>query len=321
MLISIIVPIYNVENYLTECIESILKQEFDECEIVLVDDGSTDKSGKICDEYAKKYDNVKVIHKKNGGLSDARNEGLKEATGKYILFVDSDDYIGNQSLKKIESSLSKFEYNIDVMFLEAIKVFPDGTRCSMGDGYIAEKINGKSKEKVMQHIAELPKFPGSACTKLIKRELFEKYSIYFEKGLLSEDIEWTVRLLKAANSFAYCDFPYYFYRQGRTGSITNTASRRNIEDILQTIKKWSSKDMTVPYQREINSFMAYEYIVVLFNYAKLNKDNRTELYDEVKKVKWVIKYGISKKERMIRIVTSVFGIRITAWLLKKYKKY
>ena len=93
MLISIIVPVYNVENYLKECIDSILRQEFRDYEIILVDDGSKDDSGKICDEYGKKYSFISVIHKKNGGLSDARNFGLKIAKGEYILFIDSDDYI------------------------------------------------------------------------------------------------------------------------------------------------------------------------------------------------------------------------------------
>ena len=93
MLFSIILPIYNVENYLCECVDSILNQTYKDYEIILVDDGSKDKSPHICDELAHKYDCIKVIHKKNGGLSDARNAGTKEAIGKYIVYIDSDDYI------------------------------------------------------------------------------------------------------------------------------------------------------------------------------------------------------------------------------------
>ena len=97
-LVSIIVPVYNVENYLTECIESTLKQTYHNVEIILIDDGSTDRSGKICDTYANKDNRIKVFHKKNGGLSDARNMGIGKVTGEYIYFLDSDDILDRKSV-------------------------------------------------------------------------------------------------------------------------------------------------------------------------------------------------------------------------------
>ncbi len=319
MLISIIVPVYNVEHYIRECIASILNQDFDDYEIILVDDGSKDDSGKICDEYAEKYENISVIHKANGGLSDARNAGLRVSVGEYILFVDSDDYIGNNSLKAIVDCLQKDGRQIDVMFLEAMKFFPDGKQYPMGDGYIADRINGCSKTEVMSHLAQLPKFPGSACTKLLRRKLLEQNNLYFENGLFSEDIEWTIRLLKVTQVFAYCDVMYYFYRQSRAGSITNTANIKNVESILSTIEKWSSVDLSIPYQKEINSFLAYEYIVVLFNYANLNKREKHGVYERIKNLRWITQFGISKKESLVKCSVPLLVIRGTALLLKIYR--
>ena len=119
MLISFIVPIYNVEKYLNECVDSILSQDFEDYEIILIDDGSTDNSGAICDEYARRYENIIVKHKLNGGLSDARNAGIELANGKYVLFVDSDDYIGKNSISAIVNCLNEQKKTIDVVFLDA----------------------------------------------------------------------------------------------------------------------------------------------------------------------------------------------------------
>ena len=199
--ISIVVPIYNTAQYLCQCIDSILNQEFKDYEIILVDDGSTDTSPMICDYYAHMYGFITVIHKKNGGLSDARNEGIKHASGQYILFIDSDDYIFNNSLSHISNTID--ESHIDVIFLEAVKVYPDNTIINLNDGYKKEYIYEKSQIDVLKHISNLPKFPGSACTKLVKRTLISDNKLYFERGLLSEDIDWTIRLLLSAHNFNY----------------------------------------------------------------------------------------------------------------------
>ena len=169
MLISFVIPVYNVEKYLNECVDSVITQNFRDLEIILVDDGSPDGSGQICDQYAEKYGFVTVIHKTNGGLSDARNAGINAASGDYILFLDSDDYIANGSIAAIADYILKF--SPDVVFLNAKKVFPDGRIVPIGDDYNAEKINGKDKKTVMKHLASLPKYPGSACTKAIRRQL------------------------------------------------------------------------------------------------------------------------------------------------------
>ena len=152
--ISIIIPVYNVENYLRQCIESILEQEYEEKEIILVDDGSTDNSGSICDEYADKYENVLVIHKENGGLSDARNVGLAKAAGEYVLFVDSDDFVEENSLSPIVEIVNANP--VDVVLLEAQKYYADGTNIPMCDGISKEMVYKKAKKDTVIEEIILP---------------------------------------------------------------------------------------------------------------------------------------------------------------------
>lgn len=319
MLISFVIPVYNVEKYLNECLESVISQNFNDYEVILVDDGSADNSGRICDEYADKYDFISVIHKVNGGLSDARNAGLNAASGEYVLLLDSDDYIAEGSLSAIAKTISDFLP--DVVFLNAKKFYPDGKTVPLGDGYNAEKINGKSKDEIMAHLASLPKYPGSACTKAIRRGLIIDNSLFFEKGLLSEDIDWTIRLFKVAEKFAFCDIDYYYYRQRRAGSITNTKTVKNVQCLLYIIKKWASKDMKRSYQKEINAFLAYEYMISLLCYVNLNKEEQKLLLADFKSYKWVLKFGNTKKIRLVRLFSLFFGISLTSKFLRVAHKY
>ena len=315
MLISFIIPVYNVENYITECVNSILKQNFCDYEIILVDDGSTDSSGVICERFAELNNRIHVIHKRNGGLSDARNAGIKEAKGEYILFVDSDDYIAENSVNNIFKMLEKTK-NVDVMFLNAEKFYPDGKRESLGDGYNSDCIIEKEKAQVMQHLASLPKFPGSACTKLIKKAVIDDNNLYFEKNLISEDIDWTIGMLCAANSFSYCDCPYYNYRQKRKGSITNTSSVKSVKGLLFTIEKWSSRDLTKPFQKEINSFLAYEYMIALYNYVYLPLSDKKTVKKKLKKYGWLLKYGQSSKTKICNLCYTCAGLKGTSLALR-----
>ena len=183
MLISIIVPVYNIEEYLPRCVESILKQTYSNLELILVDDGSTDTSGSICDEYAKKDQRIRVIHKKNGGSSSARNEGIKIALGEYLGFVDSDDYIDDQG-----------------NLMQEICKMPDDIIKYTADEFLRE---------LLLHIGDC-----SFCTKLLKRDLF--FEKQFPEGVLNEDFHLLVKMLcngESVVSLPYCGY-HVFYRIG-----------------------------------------------------------------------------------------------------------
>lgn len=315
MQFSIIVPVYNIEKFINKCVESIQEQNFKDCEVILVDDGSIDKSAAICDELEKRYSNISVIHKANGGLSDARNAGIKVAKGKYILFIDGDDYIGKDSLFEIDRNIKKSNSEVDLIFLEAFKVFPSGRITRLDDVYCEKYIVCQNKDVVLKYLSTRNKFPGSACTKAIRRKFIIDNALYFQKDLLSEDIDWTIRVLNKAQSFSYCSFPYYFYRQEREGSITNKVSVRTVKSLLFIIRKWANTFINESYQREINAFLAYEYMITLYYYGILNRNDRNMLKKDMSEYRWIMNYGKTKKIVLIRIMCQLLGIQITSKIL------
>ena len=209
--ISIVVPIYNVEKYLKECIESILIQTYKNLEIILVDDGATDSSGSICDEYKQKDNRIKVIHKKNGGLSDARNAGIEVATGEYISFIDSDDYIANDMYELLYKDIKNEK--ADISCCSCFLVYKNRIDYGKADYY--EVMNS---QRAIELLCTMGYMGVSAYAKLYKTELFQ--NIRYPKGKISEDIYTTYKLFDKANKIIYNSIPKYYYRQ-RKGSITN----------------------------------------------------------------------------------------------------
>ena len=311
--ISFIIPVYNVEKYIRQCVNSILRQDYKDFEIILVDDGSIDNSGLICDNLEKHNKVVRVIHQENRGLSEARNTGIIHATGEYVLFVDGDDFIGKNSLSEIIKVLNKYPSS-DVMFLESLKYYPNKKTVSFGEGLSVTGINGKEKKDVLQHLSCLPKFPGSACTKLVRRSMIINNNLYFEKDLLSEDIRWTVLLLQTANHYSYCDKNYYYYRQNRIGSITNKTSLKQMQDLLNTVAMFVNKDTSKDYQSIINSFMAYEYMNVLWGYSRLGR-NKRKIKDRVKAYSWILVYSKDKRACIINYFLKILGLNATSLTL------
>lgn len=323
-LFSIIVSVYNVEQYLVQCVESILIQSFKSYEIILVNDGSTDGSPSICDKYSIKYRNIKTIHKDNGGVSDARNVGIQQAIGDYILFIDSDDFIAENSLQIITNTIAE-KPDVDVVFLKAIKYFEDGRKIPLGDGYIKSNITSKSQREVFQHIATLPKYPGSSCTKLVRRNIIVGNNLYYEKGRTAEDLDWCMQLFLKAKSFNFCDFNYYFYRQQRQGSITNSVTLKKVEDLLYVIKKWTKQAQNDFELSDICDFIyscaAYEYLVFLPLYAQLKLNEKLSIKKEVNSLSWLLQYRSDKRTMSVKLFLKVFGIDFTSSLLRLYLQY
>ena len=210
-LISVIVPIYKVEKYLSKCVDSVVNQTYKNLEIILVDDGSPDNCPKICDEYAKQDSRIKVIHKENGGLSDARNAGMKIATGEYVAFIDSDDYISDDFIETLYTTM-KAE-NSDIVECDIVK-FEDGTPP------VIEKenceVNSFLTEKGLSLLIAENKFHQHVWNKLYKSEIALK--IPFAKGKLNEDEFWTYQIFGQAEKVTKINKSMYFYLQ-RSGSI------------------------------------------------------------------------------------------------------
>lgn len=228
-LISIIVPVYKVERYLDKCVKSILSQTFTDFELILVDDGSPDQCGKMCDEYAKMDDRVKVIHKENGGISDARNAGIDIACGDFISFVDSDDYI-SRDMYEILYNLIK-TYNADISMCNYYRISEDG---KIQQGKVRDMVQCFNKETALKELLLERIFGNHVWGRLYKKELFS--NIRFPKGVNYEDIGITFLLFAKCNNIVYSNKKKYFYVT-REGNITGTKSESNIRDYMNMTKR------------------------------------------------------------------------------------
>lgn len=248
-LVSVIVPIYNVEQYLNKCVESIINQTYRHLEVILVDDGSPDRCGEICQEFARKDARIKVLHKKNGGLSDARNAGLEIATGKYVLFTDSDDYIKKDLVEKCVDAAESNKSDM-VIF--------DFLRIEEG---VEELVSVDIEKSGVYTLKEEPKLlfgSPSAGNKLFRRDLFVTTGICFPVGKYYEDLGTIPKLLLLANRITYLKEAFYYYII-RPGSIMTAAKfEKNYTDRTEMINGilnfYEEKKQYQTYYKELEYF-------------------------------------------------------------------
>lgn len=318
--LSIIIPVYNVQNYIDDCIKSIVEQNADNVEIILVNDGSTDHSGEKCDYWKDQYSFIRAVHKENGGPSSARNAGIESAAGDYILFVDSDDKIEKGSLEAIQRCIS--ESYADHIFLKGKKYYPNGKEVPLDDPIHRQDIKGKDGTEVVKYIAGLVRYPGSACTKAYSREFLNKNQLRFPSDRrLAEDLGFTLRCILSAKSFDVCEHDYYLYRQSREGSRTSAStginkSFWNLAIFIRESIDLLSRDHEPKGVKEkyALSVVAYEYSVALLLLCSVT-ERINEAYQLMKEWKWLKHYLVSKRGKVISLMLSVFGIRTTSKIL------
>lgn len=323
-MISFIVPVYNVEKYLDKCVRSVLNSGFNKnCELILVDDGSTDDSGMICDQYTD--DNIIVVHKQNGGLASARNAGMEHANGKYIAFVDSDDYIADKSVSNILAALRENK-GADILFMQGDKVFPNGKETSLGDDIKDEDLKGKTKKEVLKFLACGNKFSGSACTKVFKTAFLRRNGIQFpDDNRYGEDLIFVLKCIYQADEYGATNFPYYKYRQQRQGSITNTVSEKSYWDYFLFLRDsallLTKNGVAIDcYAGLCMSFVAYEYSLQVWSYGRRSDESKQKAKKLLDEYRWVMKYAGSNRAKVISIITNIFGYNIASHILTYGKK-
>lgn len=312
MKFSIIVPIYNVERYLEECLKSLINQSYKNIEIILVNDGSTDNSETICQEYKLKDKRVKYIKKKNGGLSSARNEGLKCATGEYYLFVDSDDYVStklceilNEIITKEKADLVQYEFQ---KFLDGEKAIDKNN-----DKYlISNKFNSDNS---YQNYLLSENIKREAWNKAYKKEIFK--DIKFPEGRIAEDLATTYKIIKKANKIICINNELYFYRI-RNNSIMGKGSMKlyydamlaHYEIYLDSIgrgKKFEKK----AYSNYFNNLLKI--------YSKNEFEKENVYLKELKKRYYEIKYNqLNIKSKIIYLMSKINLIKTLKFVYKKY---
>lgn len=287
--ISVVIPVYKVEKYLDECILSIINQTYKNLEIILVDDGSPDKCGEICDNYSKIDNRIVVIHKENGGLSDARNVGIEIATGNYISFIDSDDYVNLKYFEILYNNIKK--YDADVSICSYLK-FYDGENLNNDDNinyYNNKQI--EKKEALYNLYGKNRQNYVVAWGKLFDISLFN--SLRFPKNKIHEDSFITYKIYINSKKIIYTNNKLYFYRQRENSIMTYISEKRldDIESIEEQIKFYKDNNMNEIYIESIKYYsMAlgtfYERFKKVNNYNICKKINfkRNILLKNIKKM-------------------------------------
>ena len=317
-LISIIVPVYNTEKYIARCIKSILNQTYKSIELILVDDGSADNSPKICDEYAERDSRIKVIHKKNGGVSSARNAGLDIAKGDYVGFVDSDDFVGERMYELLYRAVQDRDDVIsNLMFT---RVFSDGRTAASSVPHDTDEII--SKETFIKELL-LHKGDASVCSKLFPRKVLKGKR--FDESKLNEDVIFMFSLLKDVESISFVGaIGYYYYvREGSTTNAYGQAFCDMVENSL-IIKDIVYSEYPA-LKKQADRFALVQHVEYLLHLPDNLANGNNELY--VKALHYVRKNAfknlfnrfLSSKYRVITLLVVV-SPRIARRLRRKRKK-
>lgn len=307
MKFTFVIPVYNVETYLLDCVSSIISQSFEDYEIILVDDGSPDNCPKICDSLALKYNFIKVIHKENGGSSSARNVGLQEARGEYVIFLDSDDkWIDKNALYLISDLINKYKPDLIAFGVEDYDPNTERKIISRGK-YNQELLNSASKEDLIDHLIFTNNFPGAAWMLVVSRHLLNNNEISFKEGVTAEDFDWIVKVFCAANSIKVLDRIVYQYRCVNDGSITSRPRLSGVLGIHNAISNWLSLDFR-NYPQSITDYLASVYLQELLNYAGLSKSEKKIAKEYVREVKVILLRSRNIIHKCMYLFLYIFGV-------------
>ena len=294
--VSVIVPVYNVEKYLSKCLDSLVNQTLKDIEIIVVNDGTKDNSQEIIDKYSKEYPKViKSYIKENGGLSDARNFGIKYVNGEYIAFIDSDDWVSLDMFKKMYNKATKED--LDIVVCDVIDKYEDGKE-------IYKKSNlGYSNDIVKNYIISIP----AACIRLYKKEIFD--NLQFRKGIFYEDLNLTPLLVNKTKKIGFVEEGLYFYLQ-RSGSIMNQTSFNNkLLDIFDVLEN-NYNSLYNEYKDEVE----YLYITHLLRSTTLRFLDFKDSKEHLKRINKEIKEKFPNWKKNIYLKKSSYKLKLICFL-------
>ena len=302
-LISVIVPVYNVAQYLEKSIASIQQQTYQNLEIILVDDGATDESGRLCEQIAEQDERVLVYHKENEGLSQARNDGLKQAHGDYVIFIDSDDYIHSEMIASLYQQLVKEDADVSSCGVMNVYANSESPQTENQDDYFVCDTETFLREYLIGE-----KIPGTICNKLIKKEVAAQLT--FPKGLIYEDAYYHFDLIKVAKKYVVNTNPYYYYFHRGDSITTKPYAEKDLAYIDIYQKFYTEVVKEYPNLTEVAFFrLAYAHFFIL---DKMLLDDNFKEFKDYPRI-----YGYLKKHAFAIFKNTIFrkGRRISALAL------
>ena len=317
-MISIIIPIYNVEKYLEKCLDSILNQTYKNLEIILIDDGSTDNSPNICNSYCEKDKRIKIIHKNNEGVSSARNKGIELSKGKYIVFIDSDDYVSNEHIEVLYDCI--ISNNVDLVISNLIDISEDEIILNNEE----KESFLMNKDQCLKELLSEDNFYHLCCGNIYRKDLLEK--IRFNcKYRIAEDLDFLYRYIKQISSAYFLSKNTYYYLK-REGSATNSIYSEKWNDELK-ICNFIISEM-VELENNFHKYAKRKYIRLNINQAyrfKLNKNQTKILKNNIKIYKNEMfnskLFDNKEKLKIFLLLKSYYLFKIVSNIKDKIIKY
>lgn len=317
-LISYIVPCYNAERFLRQCIDSILSQTYSYFEIILVDDGSKDGTPALCDQLAGEDSRIMVIHQTNQGSSAARNNGLLKATGEYIIFLDSDDFWCD--VNALQKLVDNIEEPVDVLCFNCSHYFPDSDTLKPWPSFDSALSCSHSLQEAFPILVSQGITPVSPCLKVIRREWLTDHQLVFQTGILAEDIPWFIQMVAINPRVRFINEYVYAYRQNTITSVTRSNITRNYENLLGVVQTQlaflSHGHFSLQAHDAVMSFLAYE-LCILLAFVRDTKDPHHTV-QELRDMVGLLTYTQHPKVRLAAKICRVLGLEITSIFLNRY---
>lgn len=324
--LSIVIPVYNVESYLRQCIDSVLNQSYQNLELVLVDDGSKDASPAICDEYAAKDGRVVAFHKENGGAASARNDGIRLTSGDYVAFLDSDDYWDDTDyLKRIVEKINEDNPDVVETRLKAIRQ-SDGVT-SFSAAFPLERMHPHDSKHNLRVLMESATYKISASLKIIRRDFLLEHKLYFPVGVTCEDILWGIRITAANPDLSFLNLWAYAYREGRPGSVTTTIKEKNVRDYLYILKESYAATETADKEtaKLLRGYLLYQCMIALalVENVQIPKSRKKAYRSQLRQmcIADLKAPAVHPKAVKCQRVYRLCGFRAMTLVLGKYLKY
>ena len=310
---SIVVPCYNVESYLDCCLESVVKQSYTDFEVLLINDGSTDETLGVCEKWEKADQRIRVISKPNEGLSMTRNFGIKEARGKYVVFLDGDDFIEEKSL---EWFFSVIQEDTDVIITRLIEDFGDETNIK-DEGIQAYFENDHSKETAIKWVMSKTQNSWPSVKYIASKKYLQEHELKFKAGYLHEDMDWTTNLFAFVKTIAVSYEPWYHHRMKRKGSITNVMSAKRITDVIEMAYNLIDSENAIvrQYPEECRGVVIDRIMKSVFEtlvkYRELNtREEKKTVVKCAQKYKTIFRYQPKRKFKVFMAFVNILGFQL-----------
>ena len=316
MKVSVVIPVYNVKFYLERCVNSVLRQTFKDWEAILIDDGSTDGSGDLCDTIAARDHRIRVVHQPNQGLSGARNTGIRQAKGDYIIFMDSDDeWLLDDGLEALMDNCCE---TIDLITFKTVDIWSQNRRTYPRD-YDVENISRlPDAQAVFSHLVRTQQLQIGACIIMVRRKVLIDNNIYFPAGLISEDVYWSMQLWQHLHTVKFLNLPLYGYYH-RAQSLSTSPSIRvdRSYDIIFT--DWKEKcNQGCVNATAIRIYMANLWVSRGYKYYQIQKKEKQEVFDILKRHRDLLEFAETPKTKRTSKMVKYLGMRFTLTLLGYY---